>query len=96
MARMSTEFKLVLVGASILTAGYFLMPSDDEEQLKQKVDNAAQQQVAGNRSSHHSFPHFFYIHTGGYYAPSGTARTPIANVSKGGFGSYGRSFSGIS
>ena len=51
MARMTSEFSLVLVGSGILTAGYFLYP-DDELEAKQK--EAVQQQVAGNNNNNNN------------------------------------------
>ncbi|WP_020469281.1 hypothetical protein [Zavarzinella formosa] len=94
MARMTRELSLVLVGSSILTAGYFLYPEDDLE-AKQKEQVA--QQVAGNHhttGTHRSG--FIWIHTGAFrggYSNGSVGSRPVAmggNVSRGGFGSIGR------
>ncbi len=97
MTRMTREFSLVLVGAGILTAGYFLYPEDD---LQAKQDDAAAKQVAGNNNNgqrtHRSG--FIWIHTG-YYGGGygGGSSRPVAmggNVSRGGFGGIGHASAG--
>lgn len=95
MARMTRELSLVLVGSTILTAGYFLYPEDD---LQAKQEEQVAQQVAGNnRNTTHRTSHgFIWIHTGGYsrsYAGGSSMGRSVAmggNVSRGGFGSIGR------
>jgi hypothetical protein len=94
MARMSREFSLVLLGAGILTAGYFLWP---EENLEAKADQQAQQQVAGNNHQGRTHVHghgmmFLWLHSGGF-AGSGGRPAAVANVSRGGFGSFGHASS---
>lgn len=96
MARMTREFSLVLVGSSILTAGYFLYP---EEDLQAKQDEKAQQQVAGNNAHHrtHYGPGFIFIPIGYGRAYNGGTSRPVAmggNVSRGGFGGIGRASAG--
>jgi hypothetical protein len=91
MTRMSKEFSLVLLGASILTAGSFVYP---EEDLEARADHAAAQQVAGNntraRTGFH--PGLVFIHTGRW--GGGTTTNPArAGVSRGGFGSVGHAVS---
>lgn len=90
MARMSKEFTLVLMGAGILTAGYFLWP---EEDVKAKEDQAAQQQVAGNGQARtHHGGGVFFLWLGG--SPGSGGRAPaMANISRGGFGSFGHASS---
>jgi hypothetical protein len=93
MASMSREFALVLLGAGILTAGYFLWPEDN---LEAKAQEQAQQQVAGNQG-HHSGGHFFVWIHGGFGAPGAKAGAPsMAGVSRGGFGGTGHAASGLS
>ena len=90
MARMSKEFTLVLVGAGILTAGYFLWPEDD---LNAKAEKAAEEQVAGNNNgharTHHGGMMFLWLGGGG----GGSRPAAMANVSRGGFGSFGHASS---
>ena len=83
MTRMSREFTLVLLGAGLLTAGYFAWPEQDFER---HADEQAQKRVGGNRVTHgHGF--IFIGHYGNSTTPG---RSPaMASVSKGGFGSIG-------
>ena len=99
MARMSREFSLVLLGAGVLTAGYFLWP---EEDLHAKAEREAEQQVAGNNANgthrtHHGGMFIFMPMGGGRSWSSSTGgRSPaMASVSRGGgFGSFGHAASG--
>ena len=86
MTRMTREFSLVLLGASALTATYFLWPEKDFEK---RVDEQAQQRVGGSPSGMHGF---IWIHTGSY-ASAGSRPAGVAAVSRGGFGSTGGRFS---
>lgn len=91
MGRMSREFSLVLLGAGILTAGYFLWPQED---LEAKANEQAAQQVAGSRTGYYRHMPFLFIHTG-YYGGGGRVSSPArAGVSRGGFGGTGSAFSG--
>jgi hypothetical protein len=85
MTRMSQEFSLVLLGAGLLTAGYFLWPEPDFEKRAEEQ--------AGRRVGSRSGGHILFIgHFGGGSASvSGTGRGPasIGSVSRGGFGSIG-------
>lgn len=85
MTRMSREFSLVLVGAGLLTAGYFTWPEPDFEKRAEEQ--------AGRRVGHRTGGHFIFIGHfggGGAAAVSGTGRSPaFASVSKGGLGSIG-------
>ena len=92
MARMSNEFTLVLLGAGILTAGYFLWPEDD---LAAKADQAAEQQIGGNNGqarTHHGGGVFIWIAGGGSPGSAGRGAA-MANISRGGFGSFGHASS---
>jgi hypothetical protein len=101
MARMSRELSLVLVGAGILTAGYFLYPEDDLE-AKQKEDVA--NQVAGNNNNNNGGTRrhggFIWIHTGAWgpsYSSTTSGGRPAAMggaVSRGGFGGIGHASAG--
>jgi hypothetical protein len=89
MTRMTREFTLVLLGAGLLTAGYFAWPEQDFER---RADEQAQNRVGGNRAR--TGGGFIFIgHFGGGGATSsraGGARSPaMGSVSKGGFGSIG-------
>lgn len=86
MTRMSREFTLVLLGAGLLTAGYFAWPEQDFER---HADEQAAQRVGGNNNGRsHGHIGFIYI---GHYGSSGTpGRSPaMASVSRGGFGTVG-------
>jgi hypothetical protein len=87
MAHMSREFTLVLLGAGLLTAGYFLYPDDDptkkaEEQFAQGKAPAG----SGYRGGH------VFLLTHHYGRPS-PALSGVG-VNRGGFGGIGRAFSG--
>lgn len=84
MTHMSREFSLVLLGAGLLTAGYFAWPEPDFEKRAEEQ--------AGRRVGHRTGGHFIFIgHFGsGAASVTGTARSPaFASVSKGGLGSIG-------
>jgi hypothetical protein len=94
MARMSREFTLVLLGASLLTAGYFLWPGDDDP-VRQADDAAG----SGGGSGSGGYVHrsrFVIIpivtSTGGRVS---TVSRPTG-VTRSGFGSLGARFGGIS
>lgn len=87
MTRMSREFSLVLLGAGILTAGYYVWP---EQNFDKQADAQAEKRVGGRpRSGGGGF--IFIGHFGGSGASSVSGgRSPaMASVSKGGFGSIG-------
>lgn len=84
MTRMSREFSLVLLGAGLLTAGYFAWPEQD---IQKRSEEQEQKRVGGHRSHGHAF---IFI---GYH---GGARPPaMANVSKGGLGTVGNRVGGF-
>jgi hypothetical protein len=83
MTRMSREFSLVLLGAGLLTAGYFLWPEQDFEK---RAEEQARQRVGGGRTG----GGFIFIgHFGGSSSVSGGRSPAMASVSKSGFGSIG-------
>jgi hypothetical protein len=80
---MSREFSLVLLGAGLLTTGYFAWPEQDFEK---RSEEQARQRVGG-RSTGGS--HVIFI---GHYGSSSSAVRgggAMASVSRGGFGSIG-------
>jgi hypothetical protein len=93
MTRMTREFSLVLVGAGVLTAGYFAWPEQDFEK---RAEEQARARVGGNGRTHHAgvYPIFFLHGTGGTYASNGTRSPAMAAVSSRGFGSTGGRMSG--
>ena len=91
MARMSREFSLVLLGAGLLTAGYFLWPSDDARAADQTAD-AGGGNGDGSRHSRSYRPGFFFLVTSRSYTSTRTATT--STVSRGGFGRVGVGMSG--
>lgn len=87
MTRMTREFSLVLLGAGILTAGYFAWPEQDFEK---RAEEQAQKRVGGNGGTRHGGAFIFIGHFGGGGSSvrAGGARSPaMASVSKSGFGS---------
>lgn len=83
MARMSREFSLVLLGAGILTAGYFYFREDDK--LFAKEEEQTREQVAGRRHYHGPL---IFIH-GGYAGGRASSPAMASNVSRGGIGRIG-------
>ena len=101
MSRMGREFSLVLLGAGVLTAGYFVAPSPEDE-LEKKADEQAQQQLhkdgQNNGPRRHYYggvPLIFWLHSPGFTGNYGSNRSPaMSSVSRSGFGGIGRSASG--
>lgn len=92
MTRMSREFSLVLLGAGILTAGYFAAPSRDEE-LEQKADEQAAKQVGHRDTAHRrhmGIPLLLFVHSRGFAGPS-TRSPAMPSTNRGGIGGTGRS-----
>jgi hypothetical protein len=85
MARMSREFSLVLLGAGLLTAGYFLRP---QEEPLEKADKANGGPAGGNRR--YARVHIIPIITSSRASPT-VARTATI---RGGFGRTGIRFGG--
>jgi hypothetical protein len=85
--RMSREFNLVLLGAGLLTAGYFLWPSDDARANDAAAD-AGGNNGSGSRRGHTTA--FFIISSRSYTSTRGATTTA---VSRGGFGGVGSRFS---
>jgi hypothetical protein len=102
MTRMSREFSLVLLGAGILSAGYFAAPSNAED-LENKAEDQAAAQVGHDTQSstyrrHSHGGMLLFIHSPGYAGGSYAAgRSPaMPGVSRGGFGGVGHSASASS
>jgi hypothetical protein len=88
MTRMTREFSLVLLGAGVLTAGYFLWPEQDFEK---RAEEQARQRVGGRSGG----PMLLFLHTGGgSRSVTGGRGAAMASVSRGGFGSIGGRVSG--
>jgi hypothetical protein len=88
MTRMSREFSLVLLGAGLLTAGYFMWPEQDFEK---RAEEQARNRVGGRS---HVGGILFIGHFGGSSSVSGARSPAMASVSKGGLGSIGGRVSG--
>ncbi|MSU80277.1 MAG: hypothetical protein EXS16_19570 [Gemmataceae bacterium] len=88
MTRMTKEFSLVLLGSGLLTTGYFLWPEDN---LDKKANEQAAQQAGGARYRHRGFIPIFITTPRFAGAPMTSS-----SVSRSGFGTTGRGFSGIS
>lgn len=90
MTRMGREFSLVLLGAGVLTAGYFAAPSPADELEKKAEDQAAAQ--VGHDTSRGTYRHggmFLFIHSPGYAGGYGSRSPAMPGVSRGGFGGIG-------
>ena len=91
MTRMSREFSLVLLGAGILTAGYFAAPSREEE-LEKKAEEQAAKQVGEKETRYRrtGVPLILFVHSSSY--AGATNRSPaMPNTNRGGLGGTGRS-----
>jgi hypothetical protein len=92
MTRMSREFSLVLLGAGLLTSGYFAWPDEDfEKRADEQVQNRVGGQ-GGNGATRRGYygPHFVYIGSFGGGSSSVGGRSPaMASVSRGGSGGIG-------
>ena len=98
MSRMSREFGLVLLGAGILTAGYFTAPSPEEE-MEKKADEQAAERTGHDSRGHYRtggyMPLFLFVHSPAYAGNRmGRPASYSPTTRAGGFGSAGRAFSG--
>lgn len=84
MTRMSREFSLVLLGAGVLTAGYFLFRDDND--LFGNEEDKSKQQVDGN---HRRSGGMIFIYGHGYSGGKSTSPATAGGVARGGFGSMG-------
>jgi hypothetical protein len=90
MARMSREFKLVLLGAGILTAGSFLWPDPTLVEVAEKnAKDPAGGGTAGGHRSHMGYVMFIHPRS----APSRTMLHSSSPVIRSGFGGSGARFS---
>lgn len=90
MTRMSREFSLVVLGAGLLTAGYFLWPEQDFEK---RSEEQARNRVGGGRT-HGGVMFIGYFGGGGSSSVRGGRTGAMGSVSKAGFGSIGGRVSG--
>jgi hypothetical protein len=92
MTRMSKEFSLVLLGAGVLSAGYFVAPHAEEE-MEAKSDEQAARRTG--HTYHRSGGFFIWMHSPGYAGHVSGRPAAYSSTSRvGGFGSIGKSFSG--
>jgi hypothetical protein len=89
MARMSREFTLVLLGAGLLTAGYFLWPDDDPARKKADAGGGG---GGDNSTTGRRFTYVMIIP--GRAAPTYRPAGSPGAVSRGGFGRVGGFFAG--
>ena len=83
MTRMSQEFSLVLLGAGLLTAGYFLWPEPDFEK---RAEEQASRRVGSHHGGHILFLGYF---GGGSSSVKGARPASTGSVAKAGLGSIG-------
>jgi hypothetical protein len=87
MTRMTREFSLVLLGAGLLTTGYFWWPEQDFEK---RAEEQAQKRVGGGANGRSHGIGILYIgHFGGGSSSVGGRPPALASVNKAGFGSIG-------
>ncbi len=93
MTRMSRELSLVLLGAGVLTATYFVWPN---KEFNEEADKQAEKRVGGRPRSGGMFIFIGHIGGGGSSMRGGGGGGPAmgSSVSKGGFGSVGGRVSG--
>ena len=91
MARMSREFKLVLLGAGLLTAGSFLWPDPTLFDVADK--NASDPDGGGNHSGRRGsrMGYVMFIHPRS--SPSRTMLSSSSPIVRSGFGGSGARFS---
>lgn len=94
MARMSREFKLVLLGAGLLTAGSFLWPDDDAVgRANDEIEKGGGARGDGSRRAR--VGHVFIMTSFTRTSPARTATSSMSSsASRGGFGSGGARISG--
>jgi len=86
MTRMSREFSLVLMGAGLLTAGYFAWPEENFEKATTEQDA---KRVGGRHGYGGAHILFIGYYGGGSYSTPGARPFTSAGVAKSGFGSIG-------
>lgn len=84
MTRMSREFSLVLLGAGLLSAGFFAWPEPDFEK---RAEEQAGRRVGSRHGGHFIF--IGHFGGGGSYSVTGKGSPAFASVSRGGLGSIG-------
>ncbi len=98
MSRMSREFGLVLLGAGILTAGYFTAASPEAEMEKKADEQAADRTGNDSRTHHHRHgfvPLFLFVHSPAYAGHASGRPTSYSPTTRaGGFGGAGRAMAG--
>lgn len=95
MTRMSREFSLVLLGAGLLGAGYFLWPEEQPGQLPEaQASDGSTTGTSHSSNTHHRTYHGMHIIMLPVFGSSSPAAGPA--VARGGFGRSGSfGFSGI-
>jgi hypothetical protein len=96
---MSREFSLVLLGAGILTAGYFMAPSPEDELEKKAEEQAAERVYANNEHRSHVrggfLPLLLWVHSPAFTGGAAGGKSPaMSSVSRGGFGGIGKAAAG--
>jgi len=91
MARMSREFTLVLLGSSLLTAGYFLWPEEDPVRKAEAANADTAANNNDNRSGNRTVYRSRYMIIPIMYSSGRTVSPamPRTTVSRGGFGRVG-------
>jgi hypothetical protein len=86
MTHMSREFSLVILGAGLLTAGYFAWPEQDFEKRAEEQ--------AGRRLGSRTGGHILFIGHYGSSSFSGARPGSVGSFARGGLGSIGGRVSG--
>jgi hypothetical protein len=92
---MSSELPLVLLGAGLLTAGYFLVADNEVAQTQEQQAN--EETTTRTGVPHRSHGHVFvWVHSSGSYGSGSRVASPssISSSGRGGFGGSSSFFSG--
>jgi len=85
MARMSREFTLVLLGAGLLTAGYFLWPEEDPVKKAEAANGDGDKNNNGRSTYRARYTVIPIIYRTGAASPA----MPRTTIARGGFGRVG-------
>jgi hypothetical protein len=89
MARMSREFTLVLLGSSLLTAGYFLWPEEDPVKKAEAADADPNNKDRRNGDGRTAYRSRFIIIPIMYRTGGTSPAMPRSTIARGGFGRTG-------
>jgi hypothetical protein len=89
MARMSREFTLVLLGSSLLTAGYFLWPEEDPVKKAEAANADPNNNNNNGRDGNNRTYRSRFVLIPIVYRTGTSPAMPRSSVARGGFGRVG-------